>query len=222
MTTRTRATPVYLEVAMKRTFACAVEWPGWCRSGKTEELAIETLGVYAERYSAVVAAAGVDFPSGAGDGFDIVERLSGNATTEFGAPGVVPRVDSTALQDRTAKQFAAIATASWDLLDRVAATAPAELRKGPRGGGRDRDKVVQHVVSAEAGYARMIGVRHREPDMADRAAVAALRQAIIEVIGRASDGSPAREKGWPVRYAARRITWHVLDHVWEIEDRSEP
>jgi hypothetical protein len=29
-------------------------------------------------------------------------------------------------------------------------------------------------------------------------------------------------KGWPPRYAARRIAWHALDHAWEIEDRSEP
>jgi hypothetical protein len=28
------------------------------------------------------------------------------------------------------------------------------------------------------------------------------------------------QKGWPLRYAARRIGWHVLDHLWEIEDKS--
>ena len=32
---------------------------------------------------------------------------------------------------------------------------------------------------------------------------------------------PAVEKGWLPRYAARRIAWHVLDHAWEIEDKSE-
>ena len=38
----------------------------------------------------------------------------------------------------------------------------------------------------------------------------------------ASNGSPPVERGWPQRYAARRIAWHALDHAWEIEDRSDP
>jgi hypothetical protein len=29
-------------------------------------------------------------------------------------------------------------------------------------------------------------------------------------------------RGWPPRTAARRIAWHVLDHQWEIGDKSEP
>ena len=37
-----------------------------------------------------------------------------------------------------------------------------------------------------------------------------------------SDGSPIAGKRWPLRYAARRIAWHALDHAWEIEDRSDP
>jgi hypothetical protein len=28
--------------------------------------------------------------------------------------------------------------------------------------------------------------------------------------------------GRPPRYAIRRIAWHVLDHAWEIEDKSDP
>ena len=34
------------------------------------------------------------------------------------------------------------------------------------------------------------------------------------------DGSVPVPKGWPHRYAARRIAWHVLDHAWEMEDRA--
>jgi hypothetical protein len=39
---------------------------------------------------------------------------------------------------------------------------------------------------------------------------------------RPSKGGPLTEKGWPQPYAARRIAWHVLDHAWEIEDRTDP
>jgi hypothetical protein len=96
------------------------------------------------------------------------------------------------------------------------------VRQGPRGGGRDRDKMVDHVLGAEAAYARKIGVRHRQPALDDKPAIAALRADIAAVLRQPSDGPPPVPNGWPPRYAARRIAWHVLDHAWEMQDRSEP
>src|SRR3954447_654242 len=84
---------VYLEVGRRKVFACAPEWPGWCRSGKTEEQALEALGTYAERYAVVAAAAGVRFPKTAGTSFDVTERLPGDATTDFGAPSSIAADD---------------------------------------------------------------------------------------------------------------------------------
>jgi len=118
--------------------------------------------------------------------------------------------------------MAALVKAAWDLFDEVAASAPAELRKGPRGGGRDRDKMIDHVLGADEIYARKLGLRLSAPPRADRAAIRAFRAAVIEALEKPSDGAPPSEKGWPQRYAARRIAWHALDHAWEIEDRSEP
>jgi hypothetical protein len=201
---------VYVEAADKKAFACAVDWPGWCRAGKDEDAALERLIDYTERYADVARRANVRF---APDKAEVVERLAGNATTAFGAPGVVPVCDTGAA---VTKQAIALLEASWQLLDDVAAGAPAELRKGPRGGGRDRDKVVQHVVSAESSYARSIGVKHKEPDFTDGAAVQALRSDIVAALR--AGGS---ETKWPPRYFVRRTAWHVLDHAWEIQDRSE-
>ena len=124
---------------------------------------------------------------------------------------------------RDADRLVALVGSAWRVLDTIAAGAPAELRKGPRGGGRDRDKMLAHVASAEAAYARKIGLRLREPAWGDRAAVRGNRAAILEVLGRPSDGERLVEpKGWPARYAAQRVAWHALDHAWEIEDRSAP
>jgi hypothetical protein len=103
----------------------------------------------------------------------------------------------------------------------VAASAPAELRKGPRGGGRDRDKLVGHVVEADRAYARELGLRLPTADLHDRVAVAAERAAMLEVLGQPSDGSPIADRRWTPRYAARRIAWHALDHAWEMEDKSD-
>jgi hypothetical protein len=217
----TKPTAVTLEVGAKKVFASAVDWPGWCRAGRTEEAALEALDAYAQRYAEVADGAGVRFPRSASAAFEVVERVSGNATTDFGAPGTVTPGDAERLTAAGATRQAVLVGAAWQVLDRIAAQAPAELRKGPRGGGRDRDKMIDHVLSAEAAYARKIGVKHRPPALADTAAIKALREDILAVLSRASDGAPPVPKGWPPRYAARRIAWHVLDHAWEMQDRAE-
>jgi hypothetical protein len=214
---------VVLEVAPKRTFASALDWPGWARSGRTEDDAVATLLAYAPRFAAVADRAGLELPSGRALRSRVVERTTGDATTEFGAPSVVADADREPLTAARAARFASLLEAAWEVFDEVAARAPAELRKGPRGGGRDRDAIVAHVVGAEVGYARRVRDRQRAPapDPADREGVAAERAALVEVLSGASDGSPlVPGRGWPARYAYRRFAWHVVDHLWEIEDRS--
>jgi hypothetical protein len=214
-------TSVYLEVGKKRVFACSVDWPGWCRSGKNEEAALEALADYAPRYAVVADHAGRRFSARAGDDVDVVERVKGSATTDFGAPGVVPKLDAAPMTAHAAQKTADLVVASWAVLEIVAKSSPAALRKGPRGGGRDRDKMLQHVISAEAAYARKLDVKHKEPALGDTTAIKALREDIVDVLHAARSGDPLRENGWPPRYAARRIAWHVLDHAWEMEDRRQ-
>ena len=197
---------VAVEIGQKKTFASALDWPGWARSGKDEAAAIETLLDYAERYRVVTDRAGIEFEPGQ---IDVVERLAGSASTDFGAPGAIAERELRPVSAPEAERMASLVVAAWDVFDDVVSGAPAALRKGPRGGGRDRDKMVEHVVDAEQSYARKLGLDKpkQRPD---------LRGDIVAAIrGRAS------ETAWPVRYAARRIAWHVLDHAWEIEDRRD-
>jgi hypothetical protein len=205
--------PVYVEVGARRVFACALDWPGWCRSGRDEAGALAALAAAAPRYAPVAWEAGLPPPEGGR--VKVVERLRGSTTTDFGAPGEVAAADRAPLSQAELDRLARLVEASWRVFDRVVAAAPAQLRRGPRGGGRDRDAIVAHVVGAEAAYARKLGLRIRaEPGNAE--AMAALRGAIMEGLRRI----PEAEVGWPPRYAARRIAWHVLDHAWEIEDRT--
>jgi len=215
------ATGVILEIGRKRVFASAADWPGWCRSGRGEEQALETLAAYLPRYAPVAERSGVELPPAAADTFVIVERLPGSGVTDFGAPDKIAACEYDPLSSDDAHRLAALTGAAWATLGDVAASAPARLRKGPRGGGRDRDQIIEHVIGAEAAYARKIGVRQRTPASGDSAAITALRAAITEVLGRASDAAAPLPGGWPVRYAARRIAWHALDHAWEIEDKSD-
>jgi hypothetical protein len=211
---------VYLELGAKRVFAAALDWPGWCRSGKSEAQALAALAAVTPRYATVASEAGLALPDESEDAFHVVERLPGTATTEFGAPDRVTVSDLEPLDAHEAERLASLVAAAWVVFDRIVAGAPTELRKGPRGGGRDRDEVVQHVLGAETMYARKLGIRQREPTVGDDAAIATLRDAIVERERDARDPAPLVERGWPPRYAARRIAWHVLDHAWEIEDRS--
>jgi len=204
------ATPVYLEVGTKKIFACSLDWPGWARAAKTEEDALETLAAYAERYRPVAETAGLRFPESAGDAFDVVERVTGDATTDFGAPHIPAGADSTPLTKSRAERLARLVAGCWTVFDEVVKTSPAELRKGPRGGGRDRDRMVAHVVEAENAYFRKVGVNDG-------------REAFLDALRAARQPQPELSaKSWPWRYTARRVAWHVLDHAWEMQDRSGP
>jgi len=198
-----KGTRVYLEVGGTRTFASAADWPGWSRSGKTPEAALEALASYAPRYAAIPKLARIEFPKYATQ-FEVVEKLEGNATTDFGAPGIPAKGESKPTTNVEHARLISLLEACWKYLDRVVAKAPAELRKGPRGGGRDRDKMFQHVLDAELEYGKGIGVRLKAPD----------RKALL-----AGFRNPKSDGRWPVAYAIRRTAWHALDHAWEIEDR---
>jgi hypothetical protein len=204
------ATPVYLELGSKKTFACSFDWPGWARSGKTEEAALEALAAYADRYRPVAEGAGLRFPKSAADEFDVVERVKGNPTTDFGAPGVPAEADDQPLTKAQAERLATLVAAAWTVFDQVVAAAPAELRKGPRGGGRDRDKMVAHVLDAEGAYFGKVGVKEGG------------RASFLDALRAARQPQPElKTKSWPWRYAARRVAWHALDHAWEMQDRSD-
>jgi hypothetical protein len=223
MTAADGAVRVCVETGRRLTFASALDWPGWSRSGRGEEAAIEALRAYAPRYLPVARAAGVKPPDPAG--IEIVERFAGSASTDFGVPEAIAELEREPLSAGEVERLVCLMEAGWELFDLVVAGAPASLRKGPRGGGRDRDAIADHVIGAEAEmYARKLGLRLARPALGDVATLTVTRTAIADAL-RAAAGSaphPAGARGWPPRYAVRRIAWHVLDHAWEIEDRSDP
>ena len=215
----TQTIAVSIEATAKKAFATAVDWPGWSRSGKTEELALAALQHYAPRYAVVAEEAEVPFDPG---DYEIVERTEGAGGTDFGVPSSITDLDRRPVDADEAERQTRLVKAAWTVFARVAAGAPAELRKGPRGGGRDRDKMVGHVAESEGYYAREIGITGKRPDPTDSQALEATRGEMLDILRRPSDGSALAGRTWTARYAARRIAWHALDHAWEMEDRSDP
>src|SRR5829696_4003561 len=219
----TKPIAVTIERSSKKTFASAADWPGWSRSGKTEEAALAALAAYALRYAPIAAAEHRRFASTISvDDLEVVERREGSAGTEFGVPSHPTQHDGRPTDAAEAARLAGLVAAAWAYFDRTAAEAPEALRKGPRGGGRDTSKVVDHVMAADRAYAGQIGIKVAEFVPDDRAAIRKMRASVLDAIRAARDGSPLDGRRWPARYAAHRIAWHALDHAWEIEDRSRP
>jgi hypothetical protein len=220
---------IYLEVGAKRVFAGALRWPGWCRSGRDEPTALQALLDHGPLYAAAVGKAAPEFqaPVDTGD-LDVLERLPGDATTDFGAPGAIPPQDMKKLSIAELERQVAILTACWDAFDAAARSAVSlPLRSGPRGGGRDLARMRAHVLDADRGYLAQLGGRFRSDERASEESVRLAREAFVESLrGRVRDELPdVGPKGgarWPPHYAVRRSAWHALDHAWEIQDRLKP
>lgn len=60
-----------------------------------------------------------------------------------------------------------------------------------------RDQVIDHVLGAEASYARKLGVTHRQPARDDAPAIAALRDDIAAALSVPVDSTPLLPAGWP-------------------------
>jgi len=218
---------VYLEVGKKRTFAGAIDWPGWCRIGRDEAAALQALAESGPRYARALHAAQIAFHAPADPSvFAVIERLEGNTTTDFGAPDVAPSSDARPIDDADLRRFQRLLQAYWQAFDAaVQASAGKELRKGPRGGGRDVEAIIEHVLGAEAAYlARLAWKREQRRDDDLSTELDQTHRAVLDALSAAARGElPARgPRGgiiWLPRYFVRRVAWHVLDHLWEIEDR---
>ena len=216
---------IYLEIGSKRTFAGALDWPGWCRSGRDEDSALQALLEAGPRYGRVLSRSRLGFNAPKDvSALPVVERLKGNVTTDFGAPAMTPAHDDRPVTDADLKRLQSILRACWRALDAAVEKARGRsLRTGPRGGGRDLDKILDHVRGAETGYLSSLG--GKVPSTAnDPASTEEIHRAILDTLAASARGEiaavgPRGGKRWLPRYFVRREAWHVLDHVWEIEDR---
>jgi hypothetical protein len=219
---------VALEIVRTRTFAVAVDWPGLTRGGRDEDAALSALLRAAPRYAAALAAAGVLFaPPADREGLAVVDRLAGTAGTEFGAPSVHLPGDDEPLDGPELERHLGILRAGWAAFEAATARhAGAELEKGPRGGGRDLPKIAEHVRGADEAYLVKLGSRPPKgpagPLSIDELHAAALATLRTRALGLPVANASRAVTLWTPRWYVRYVTWHWLDHAWEIEDRALP
>ena len=206
----------------KRTVASAFDWSGWDRSGNVEEGALRVLESYRPRYAKVAELAGLSDEFRVAGELAVVERLEGIGMTDFyGLSGRSAGPEQDQMTEAECERKIALLRAAWTYFDDVAARVSHELRKGPRGGGRDWDAIIQHANGSEiVEFAKKVGVRSssdawREPDE-----LRAHRDAFCAAIRETNARGAAAGSWWTVQFLIRRCAWHMLDHAWEMEDRD--
>ena len=212
---------VMIEQGKKKAVAVAFDWPGLERPGKSEAEALATLEAYRPRYAKVAELAALVDEFDATGKMKVVERVTGAGMTDF--YGISYRSASSEQEPMTkagCERKIALLRACWTYFDSVASSAPAELRKGPRGGGRDRDQIVRHANVAEIGdFARKVGVKRSMEIWQNRVELLAYRDEFCAAI-RDHCARGAAPRTWTLPFVIRHSAYHMLDHAWEMEDRT--
>jgi hypothetical protein len=143
----------------KKVVAVAADWPGLERGAKSGEEAIERLRSYFPRYSQVAKLAGMNAAFDSLENVDVVEEYPGTGSTDFwGISFAFSSIDKQGMPGDELERELRLMRACWAFFDEVRGRVSAEMQKGPRGGGRDRDDIVRHTFAAEQDWAKMIGV----------------------------------------------------------------
>lgn len=213
---------VTLEVGPKgkKVVAVAPDWPGLARGAATEQVALDRLRSYIPRYAPVAKLAGMEATFTTITDVDVVERYGGTGSTDFwGISFAFSSVDRQALSGEALERELTLLRACWVFFDAVRSRVSAELRKGPRGGGRDRDRIVRHVFANEQDWAKGLGVHTPDGAMLNDEGLKVHRDAYCDAI-RDYHSQDTLAGKWPLRYLIRHTAFHTLDHAWEMEDKD--
>lgn len=204
----------------KKVVAVAPDWPGLARGATTEAAALERVRAYVPRYAPVTKLAGMEAAFASITDVNVIEHYPGTGSTDFwGISFAFSSIDQQGMSGEALERELTLLQACWAFFDEVRSRVSAELQKGPRGGGRDRDRIVLHVFGNERDWAKGLGVQTPEGAMLMDAGLNAHRDAYCHAIRDYHDQGKVAGK-WPLRYLIRHTAFHTLDHAWEMEDKD--
>ena len=204
----------------KKVVAVAPDWPGLERGAATEEAAIERLLSYVPRYATVTKLAGMEAAFATNPFVDVVEHYPGTGSTDFwGISFAFSGIDQQSMSGEALERELTLMRACWAFFDDVRSRVSAEMQRGPRGGGRDRDHIVRHTVAAERDWAKKLDVLTPQDAMLTDEGLNAHRDAYCSAI-QALHSQSKMARNWPLRYLIRHTAYHTLDHAWEMEDKD--
>jgi len=215
---------VILEIGPKgkKVVATAWDWPGLERNGTTEEDALAKLDAYLPRYASVARRAGMGEEFERQTDMCIVERYDGNSSTDYwGISHVSCDIDRQPIPNDEWERRLELLRACWAEFDEVAARVSPELKKGPRGSGRDRDEIISHVVGTErTQMAKKVGVQTPQGVMLTPERLRQHREDFIEGLRQYHREGKSVGRTWTLSFLLRRASYHVMDHAWEMEDKD--
>jgi hypothetical protein len=204
----------------KKVVAVAPDWPGLERGATTEEAAIESLLSYVPRYASVTKLAGMESAFANNTGVDVVERYPGTGSTDFwGISFAFSSIDQQAMSSEALERELTLMRACWDFFEVVRSRVSAEMQRGPRGGGRDRDHIVRHTFAAQLDWAKKLDIRTPLDTLLTDEGLTAHRDAYCNAI-RVLHSQSKMARTWPLRFLIRHTAYHTLDHAWEMEDKD--
>ena len=207
----------------KRSVAFALDWPGWSRGAKGPQLALEVLESYRERYRPIAAGAGMAGEFDSAGPLKIVEDRVGTGSTDFWGISFAPSsTEHGPMGDAEFERAIALLRACWAFFDGVAARVSPQMRKGPRGGGRDRDRIIRHTIRTESeDFAKQVGLRIPEEGALTPDGLRQHRDAYVAAMRAYNAGEVKRRmRSWTLPFLIRHSAYHTLDHAWEMEDKD--
>ena len=207
----------------KKSVAFSLDWPGWSRGAKTADDAVATLEAYRKRYRPVAELAGMAAEFDAAGPLEIVEDRVGTGSTDFWGISFSPSsTEHARLEDADMERRLALLQAAWAFFDAVAARVSPEMRKGPRGGGRDRHRIVRHTIRTESeDFAKQVGIQIPEEAALTPDGLRTHRHDYLEAIRAYNRGEVDRPmRSWTLPFLIRHSAFHTLDHAWEMEDKD--
>jgi hypothetical protein len=207
----------------KRSVAFSIDWPGWSRGARTAELALETLESYRERYRPVASLAGMSHEFDTAGPLEVVEDKVGTGSTDFWGISFSPSAAEQGPMDEAELEHGiTLMRAAWAFFDGVAARVSPEMRKGPRGGGRDRDQIIRHTIRTESeDFAKQVGLRIPERAALTPDGLREHREAYVAAMHAYNAGAVERRmRSWTLPFLIRHSAFHTLDHAWEMEDKD--
>jgi hypothetical protein len=209
--------------AGKKAVAFSLDWPGWSRGARTAEVALQRLEAYRERYRPIARLARMARAFDAAGPVEVVEERVGTGSTDFWGISFSPSAtEHGVLSKAELDRSLTLLRACWTFFDAIAARVSPEMRKGPRGGGRDRDRIISHTIRTESeDFAKQVGLRIPEGGAMTPEGLRQYRVDYVAAIRAYNAGEVARPmRSWTLPFLIRHSAYHVLDHAWEMEDKD--
>ena len=207
----------------KRSVAFSLDWPGWNRGAKTPEVALETMEAYRPRDRQIADLAGMAREFDAAGPLEVVEDRVGPGSTDFWGISFAPSSSEHGpLAEADLERKLTLLQAAWAFFDGVAARVSAEMRTGPRGGGRDRNRIIRHTIRTESeDFAKQVGLRIPEEAALTPEGLKQHRETYLAAIRAYNAGKIDRKmRSWTLPFLIRHSAFHTLDHAWEMEDKD--